>query len=332
VRLIALVKDLEDPSCRYRIEGLRPHFERAGHDLGVEALSRRGLDRIRFSRRLGDADLVIIQRLLLPLWFLWLVRRRARKLVFDFDDALYRHDSYSGRGERSAGRMRRFRATIAACDAVAAGNCFLAEQAARFTSPNRVHVVPTCVEPSLYTISSQENGDAVKLVWIGSKVMIRALEDASSLLGSLGRAVPGLRLRVICNAFPKLDGLDVEEVPWSSSSEAEALASSHIGISHVPDDAWSLGKCGLKVIQYMAAGLPIVANPVGVQTEMVVHGVTGYLARTREEWIAAVRTLAGSRDLRRRMGLAGRRLVEERWSRDAAGAAWSSILERVHSP
>ena len=79
----------------------------------------------------------------------------------------------------------------------------------------------------------------------------------------------------------------------------------------------------------MAAGLPVVANPVGVQAEMVVHGVTGYLARTREGWASAVRTLAASPELRRRMGLAGRRLVEERWSLDAAGAAWTSILERV---
>jgi len=327
VRLIALVKDLEDPSCRYRVEGIRPHIERAGHDLSVEALPRRGLERIRLSRRLRIADAVILQRRLFPPWLLWLVRRHARKLVFDFDDAVYRHDSFSGRGERSAGRMRRFRATIAASDAVTAGNRFLAEQASRFTSADRVHIVPTCVEPSLYPISSQDDAAGVKLVWIGSTVMMRSLEDASALLGTLGRAVPGARLRVICDAFPKLDGIEVEAVPWCSASEAEELAGSHIGISHVPDDEWSLGKCGLKVLQYMAAGLPVVANPVGVHAEMVVHGVTGYLARTDAEWTEAVRKLAGSTELRRRMGLAGRRLVEERWSRKTAGAAWRSILE-----
>ena len=282
------------------------------------------------------ADAVILQRRLLPPWLLWLVRRQARKLVFDFDDALYRRDSFSRRGERSARRMRRFRATVAASDAVMAGNRFLAEQASRFTSPDRVHIVPTCVEPSLYPISSQDGGAGLKLVWIGSRIMMRSLEAASPLLGTLGRALPGARLKVICDAFPTVDGIDIEAVPWSSGSEAKELASSHIGISHLPDDEWSLGKCGLKVIQYMAAGLPVVANPVGVHAEMVVHGVTGYLARTDEEWKEAVRKLAGSRELRRRMGLAGRRFVEERWSRETAGAGWNSILEglaaRLRSP
>jgi hypothetical protein len=214
MRLIALVKDLEDPSCRYRVEGLRPHIEQAGHDLSVEALPRRGLERIRLSRRLRIADAVILQRRLFPLWLLWLVRRHARKLVFDFDDAVYRHDSFSGRGERSAGRMRRFRATIAASDAVMAGNRFLAEQASRFTSPDRVHIVPTCVEPSLYSISSQDGDAGVKLVWIGSTVMMRSLEEASALLGTLGRAVPGVRLRIIIDGFPKLVWIDVEAGPW----------------------------------------------------------------------------------------------------------------------
>jgi glycosyltransferase involved in cell wall biosynthesis len=327
VQLIALVKHLEDPSCRYRVEGLRSRLERAGHELSVEVLPRRGIERILLSRRLRAADTVILQRRLLPLWLVWLVRRHARRLVFDFDDAIYRHDSFTGAGEPSARRMRRFRAAVAASDAVAAGNRFLAGEASRFTSADRVHVVPTCLEPSVYPIADQEGEDGVKLVWIGSRSMVRSLEDAAPLLGSL--AVPGARLRVICDAFPKLDGLEVEAVPWSSSSEAAELARSHIGISHVPDDEWSRGKCGLKVLQYMAAGLPVVANPVGVQAEMVVHEVTGYLARTRDEWASAVRTLAGSPELRRRMGLAGRRLVEERWSLDAAGAAWTSILERI---
>ena len=70
--------------------------------------------------------------------------------------------------------------------------------------------------------------------------------------------------------------------PWSRETETAELAEGDIGIAYMPDDSWSLGKCGLKVLQYMAAGLPVVANPVGVHREMIVHGETGFLADTPE--------------------------------------------------
>jgi glycosyltransferase involved in cell wall biosynthesis len=97
----------------------------------------------------------------------------------------------------------------------------------------------------------------------------------------------------------------------------------------VPDDPWSRGKCGLKVLQYQAAGLPVIANPVGVQAELVRNGETGLLARTAYEWVAAVRRLAYDPELRRRLGAAGRRTVEERYSVEAGARTWVERLDRV---
>ena len=86
----------------------------------------------------------------------------------------------------------------------------------------------------------------------------------------------------------QLQHLPVRSCPWSESSEAAAIATADIGIAWVPDDLWSRGKCGLKILQYMAAGLPVVANPVGVQAEMVQHGETGFLAETSDQWHEAI--------------------------------------------
>jgi glycosyltransferase involved in cell wall biosynthesis len=97
----------------------------------------------------------------------------------------------------------------------------------------------------------------------------------------------------------------------------------------VPDDPWSRGKCGLKILQYQAAGLPVVANPVGVQAEMVRDGVTGLTATTTDEWVAAVARLAADGELRRRLGATGRRQVEERYSVAAGARAWQAALERL---
>jgi hypothetical protein len=108
--------------------------------------------------------------------------------------------------------------------------------------------------------------------------------------------------------------MPVVRVPWAEAREAEDLAAGDVGISWIPDDLWSRGKCGLKVLQYQASGLPVVANRVGVHPEMIDQGRTGLLADTPEEWLAAVRTLAGDAALRRRMGEAARAQVGARYS------------------
>ena len=107
------------------------------------------------------------------------------------------------------------------------------------------------------------------------------------------------------------------------------MATSDIGISWLPDDTWSQGKCGLKVLQYMAAGLPVVANPVGVQAEMVRHGETGFLAETPDQWAEAVGRLARDPALRRTMGRAGRRRVETGFSVAFGAGRWLEVLRRL---
>ena len=77
----------------------------------------------------------------------------------------------------------------------------------------------------------------------------------------------------------------------------------------------------------MAAGLPVVTNPVGVHVEMVRPGETGFLATTEAEWVEAVRTLAADPDLRRRMGAAGRKLAEDRYSVEAGAALWLNLID-----
>jgi glycosyltransferase involved in cell wall biosynthesis len=240
-------------------------------------------------------------------------------------------DSYSARGLHSAGRQRRFAATVRAADRVLAGNAFLAEQARRFTAPERVQVIPTCVDPARYPLATHEASGTVRLVWVGSSSTLRGLEAIRPTLEMVGRPVPSVRLKLICDSFFTLEHLPIEPCPWSESGEAAEIAAGDIGISWVPDDLWSRGKCGLKVLQYMAAGLPVVANPVGVHTEMIRHGENGFLARTPAEWVEAVRTLAQDAGLRRRMGAAGRRRVEQDYSVARGAASWAALLHGLDS-
>src|SRR5213076_2210944 len=133
-------------------------------------------------------------------------------------------------------------------------------------------------------------------------------------------------LRLICDRFLSLQSLPIIPCPWRVNREAADLAAADIGVSWIPDDDWSRGKCGLKVLQYMAAGLPVVANPVGVHAEMIRHGENGFLAETLGQWAEAVGRLARDPALRRRMGRAGRRRVESDYAVAVGARHWLALL------
>jgi glycosyltransferase involved in cell wall biosynthesis len=338
MRLLALVDSPDHVCCRYRIRAFEPALRQAGWSLSCRPLERGTLSRIAQLRESAHYDSVILQRKLLPSWQLAILRRRARRLVFDFDDAVLFHDSYDHRGPRSAHRERRFAATVGVADAVIAGNDFLADCALRAGAPaERVRLIPTCVEPRLYPAPGTRRpgpgaSGQVDLVWIGSSSTLQGLERQRPLWERLGREVPGLRLRIICDRFPDFPAVPIVPVPWTRESEARDLAAGQIGISWLPDDLWSRGKCGLKVLQYQAAGLPVVANPVGMNAELIEPGVTGYLASTPEQWVEAVRTLAADPELRRRMGELARRRVEAGFSVEAWAETFVASVTGIEEP
>jgi glycosyltransferase involved in cell wall biosynthesis len=134
---------------------------------------------------------------------------------------------------------------------------------------------------------------------------------------------------VICDRFPKFDFIQVDEKPWSKATEAYDLSSSDVGISWIPDDPWSKGKCGLKVLQYMAAGLPVIANPVGVHLEMITPGVHGFLCTKPQEWVDSIRWLRDHPKKSWEMGQAGRALIEEKYSITAGFQTWSKVISDI---
>jgi glycosyltransferase involved in cell wall biosynthesis len=335
---IALVDHPEHVCCRYRLAAFRPFLEKAGYTLELVTMPCHWWSRLGLFRRLHGAN-VIVQRRLLAGWQRTLLRRAARRLLFDFDDAMFLRDSYAAGGLHDRRRLRRFAGMVRCADAVIAGNAFLAEQAARWIDERSIQVIPTCVDPKRYPLApplppprvgrEEGGGDGVELIWVGSSSTLRGLQAIAPLLEDIGRNVPGVRLKLLCDRFLTFRQLPVLPVTWTEADEAAEIAGADIGISWLPDDAWSRGKCGLKVLQYMAAGLPVIANPVGVQIEMVRHGETGFLVRTPQQWIEAVRRLAEDVKLRRRMGRAGRRLVETRYSIAAGVARWVQLLGRL---
>ncbi|WZO96420.1 glycosyltransferase family 4 protein [Isosphaeraceae bacterium EP7] len=327
MQALALVETPDHVCCRYRIRPFLPALERAHCDVDIAGLERQPFARAGQLARAARPDVVLLQRKLLSGWQWALLRRQARRLVFDFDDAVFLRDSYDPRGPNCPRRARRFARIAREADLLIAGNAFLAEAAIEAgASPSRVRVIPTCVEPSAYPVAfDRPRTEGLDLTWIGSSSTLRGIESKADLWRRVGRSVPSARFRVICDRFPRFDPLPVVDVAWAEQTEGAELARGDVGVAWVPDDPWSRGKCGLKVLQYQAAGLAVIANPVGVQARMVEPSRNGWLVEDDDSWVAAVREAAGSPDLCEAMGRAGRASVEasysvEGWSGEFVGA------------
>ena len=307
-RLLVLTRDRANAAFRQRIEPYLGALAARGIAAEVVELAAGPWARRGQMLRARDFDGVLLHRKTLSWWDAQCLVSRARRLIYDFDDAVM----YQARApERPhAGRLRRFRRTVGPADLVIAGSPILATHA-DLAGAWQSEVVPTGLDARRFA-PKEDYGrpGAPHLVWIGSRSTLKQLEPFRPTLEALGRALPGATLRIIADAQLHVDGLRIENVPWRLQDEGRLLADCDIGIAPLPDTPQARGKCGFKVLQYMAAGLPVVTSPVGVNAEYVRPEETGLHAGPAEEWVAAIRRLAADPALRERMGRAGRRRVE----------------------
>ena len=139
----------------------------------------------------------------------------------------------------------------------------------------------------------------------------------------------GAKISAVGADYVTQSSSELELLPWSEATEVGIIQRMNIGIMPLDDSPWARGKCGYKLIQYMACGLPVIASPVGVNSDIVEHGVTGFLVQTDAEWTSALETLLTNPELRKRMGAAGRQKVEQEYSLQAYGPKVAGLLREV---
>jgi len=322
--------DPELPSFRHRLAPVVRELERRGWTTVVDRLPKRGHVARILARReaLRRADRLIFAKINLSPGERWVLRRFARKVVFDFDDAIWLHrPRHPGAPPgRSRFRAHKFASACRAADLVLAGNAFLAARARR--ENGNVAIVPTGVDLAAYDEGRPSAGDGAAVVWIGLPENLPYLELVRPALARLAARGVVLRLRVVCSAFPEWRDVPIERVPWSSATEGAALAEAAIGIMPLAADDWSRGKCAFKVLQYMAAELPTVASPVGQNAEVIAPGETGFWAANDAEWESALGRLLASPEERRRIGQAGRESLRGRYDLASTIPLAADLVER----
>lgn len=288
--------------------------------------------RISQLRQAGQADLLWLEKEALP-WLPWIIDRALIPtdipLVVDYDDAVFhRYDMHRLTAVRRL-LGRKLDWLMGSATLITAGNRYLADRA-KAAGARRIEIVPTVVDLSAYTLRSESVSTcAPSIGWIGTpSTWTEYMAPLMPLLTQVAKA-HSARIAVVgagsaAEAHPLLDNLQ-----WAEDSEVARIQAMDIGIMPLSDTPWARGKCGYKLIQYMACGLPVVASPVGVNSDIVEHGVNGFLATTDAEWNDAITTLLRDPDLRHRMGQAGRKKVEEQYSLQVWGPRAANLLRKT---
>ena len=222
----------------------------------------------------------------------------------------------------------RFRKIMEISDAAVAGNEYLANEAKKHC--RRVEIMTTPVDVKLNTPAAPENKrNEVVIGWIGLPGNLFYLDALAPVFQNLARKFPDIALSVVCSDFHDIEGVKINKRAWSIESELEFLREMDIGLMPLTDDIWSRGKCGFKILQYFSVGVPVVASPVGINSDIVEHGVNGFLSATNEEWESHLAKLLSDRSLREKMGAAGRKTVAEKFSLNDYLERYVSLLEEI---
>jgi len=322
-RILFLSKGERDSSTRYRALQYFPYFKTAGWQPQHTTISGGVLPIINALISAKKSDVVVLLRKSLPFPILWLLRKASKNLVFDFDDAIFCNSD----GSYSQTRMNRFIKTATMCDHIFAGNAYLAQEAKKYNSA--VTIVPTSVDSNKYVLPRQNKPGKTVLVWIGSSSTRKYLEQALPFLEKASLTVPSLQLDVIADFELKSQLLVINNIAWSESSEALALSKADIGIAPMPETGWTKGKCALKVLQYMAAGLPVISSKSGVNAYVVEDGVNGYLVSDDVQWSEKIALLSKDKQNLEEMGIAGIRRVKSEFDIEVVFQKLLSVLTNL---
>ncbi|HUJ78793.1 MAG TPA: glycosyltransferase family 4 protein [Nitrospiria bacterium] len=326
-RVLFLFMNATDPSARIRVFNLLPDLQKAGFKLECVPYPHHIQRKLKLLRECRKYDVVVVHRKLLPIVDTILLRRNARRLIFDFDDAIYhRSDLHSRTDLDSRSRLMKFQYLVRRADLVIAGNRILADYAKQFN--RRVSILPSSVETR--GIPTKQYGvpsDRTIIGWVGGAYNLHHLQLLTPVFQKLA-GHHNIQVRILCSERIEIPSVDVRLIPWKLETQEAEIAACDIGVMPLPDNKSTEGKCGYKALQYMAAMVPTVVSDVGVNREIVEHGREGFVVKAIDDFYGALEALIIDKTLRYEMGVCARKKVERLYSVDLIGRRLAAMLRQ----
>ena len=278
-------------------------------------------------------DLLWVEKELLP-WFPAkiesLFRSHGIPYIVDYDDAVFhRYDLHSNVLIRAM-LGNKIDRVMQQATLVIVGNEYLAKRA-RKAGTNRVEILPSVVDVSQYALKQPDTSSAFKIGWIGSPITARYLSIVRDVMAELSKESNVRLVLVGAGSNVPLHDLSIEVLPWNEEIELTVNQRFDVGIMPLIDGPFERGKCGYKLVQYMAGGIPVVASSVGVNQQIVEHNINGFLANTTEEWLAALRILRDNDQKRIELGKAGRKKAEAEYNLQVTAPKLLDLLKSIAS-
>lgn len=257
----------------------------------------------------------------------WIIAKILRKpMIYDFDDAIWMTDNENESNLLKKAKCRWKVSNICRWAwKVSCGNKYLQNYALQFNSSS--FIVPTTIDLAHHTQQSKNINDNITIGWTGSHSTLKYLKLVERSLHYIQQKFPAIKIVVIADRPPDIKLKNIFFIKWNLESEIADLNKIDIGVMPLPDDEWSKGKCGFKILQYFAVSAPAVASPVGVNASIIQNGVNGFLCTTESEWNLALEKLINDSELRTAFGKRGYDLVRNHYSVDSNASAFLSLFK-----
>ena len=247
--------------------------------------------------------------------------------IVDYDDAVFhRYDQHSS-GIVNQLLGTKIDRVMRGAALVIVGNEYIASRASDAGAIN-IKLLPTTINLDKYRLQPPPQNQSFTIGWVGSPITSRYLKIVEEALITIQQK-SSMRLIVIGATNIRMSGIAYEPRPWSETTEIDEIANFDVGIMPLPDLPWERGKCGLKLIQYMACSRPVVASPVGVNRKIVEHNVNGFLASSTQDWISSLATLRDNPHLREKLGKTGREKIEKQYCTRVTAPLLASFLDEA---
>ena len=343
MRILFLLEGTLTPSSRFRVKQFIPYFQEAGIHCTVRSaygdrynqMAKTNLAkpykfftklrRILYSFDASRFDLIFIQRPTFPFTSLpeRFVTRINQNTIFDVDDAIW-HDS---KNNVNYFRKKTFDKNVTLCRYLICGNDYLAAAA---NKPNKTRVIPTVIDSEKYTPGlSQHQHKKTVIGWMGTASNFISLKTIVPALLEILKKFPNVIVRLVSNdSFLPLAGHpQVQEIVWNKEDEVSLLRSFDIGLMPLIDNTVTKGKCGFKMIQYMAVGVPVIVSPIGANISILDDQKAGLFASTKSEWIESLALQINDSQMRKEMGETGRARAVKYYSIKAVLPEYLKIFE-----